>query len=194
MFSGVWRLLDVSRETLVVFCWRWVFHVEHGWGCMCGLLELRKCIWVYMEVGLRLLHSWPSVTGDDLVVSRETQGGVVVSFLLAVWDWVGFLMECFTWNVGVYLGWFVGIGCCGFEGVGSRCLSGWMSGLVVFGVGWCFTWNVGLMGAQCGVVSRGTSLLSIFMAGYDNGWWVGWVVCCGDSFLFGLVLSALQVI
>ena len=143
MFSGVWRLLDVSRETLVVFCWRWVFHVEHGWGCMCGLLELRKCIWVYMEVGLRLLHSWPSVTGDDLVVSRETQGGVVVSFLLAVWDWVGFLMECFTWNVGVYLGWFVGIGCCGFEGVGSRCLSGWMSGLVVFEDGWCFTWNIG---------------------------------------------------
>ena len=115
MFSGVWRLLDVSRETLVVFCWRWVFHVEHGWGCMCGLLELRKCIWVYMEVGLRLLHSWPSVTGDDLVVSRETQGGVVVSFLLAVWDWVGFLMECFTWNVEVCLGWFVGISCCGFE-------------------------------------------------------------------------------
>ena len=64
-----------------------------------------------------------------------------------------------------------------------------MSGLVVFGVGWCFTWNVGLMGAQCGVVSRGTSLLSIFMAGYDNGWWVGWVVCCGDSFLFGSLFN-----
>ena len=42
-------------------------------------------------------------------------------------------------------------------------------------------------------VSRGTSLLSIFMAGYGDGWWVGWVVCCGDSFLFGLVLSALQL-
>ena len=75
----------------------------------------------------------------------------------------------------MWLLWFCGLGLC--------CLSGWMSGLVVFGVGWCFTWNVGLMGAQCGVVSRGTSLLSIFMAGYDNGWWVGWVVCCGDSFL-----------
>ena len=37
---------------------------------------------------------------DGLAVSRETQGGVVVSFLLAVWDWVGLLMECFTWNVG----------------------------------------------------------------------------------------------
>ena len=34
------------------------------------------------------------------------------------------------------------IGCCGFEG-GSRCLSGWMSCLVVFEDGWCFTWNVG---------------------------------------------------
>ena len=89
----------------------------------------------------------------------------------------------------VCLGWLLW-----FCGLGSCCLSGWMSGLVVFGVGWCFMWNVGLMGAQCGVVSRGTSLLSIFMAGYDNGWWVGWVVCCGDSFLFGLVLSALQVI
>ena len=33
---------------------------------------------------------------DGLDVSRETQGGVVVSFLLAVWDWVGLLMECFT--------------------------------------------------------------------------------------------------
>ena len=35
-----------------------------------------------------------------LDVSRETQGGVVVSFLLAVWDWVGLLMACFTWNMG----------------------------------------------------------------------------------------------
>ena len=34
------------------------------------------------------------------------------------------------------------IGCCGFEG-GSRCLSGWMSCLVVFEDGWCFTWNIG---------------------------------------------------
>lgn len=33
---------------------------------------------------------------DGLDVSRETQGGVVVSFLLAVWDWVGLLMACFT--------------------------------------------------------------------------------------------------
>ena len=41
---------------------------------------------------------------DSLAVSRETQGGVVVSFLLAVWDWVGLLMECFTWNVGVCSG------------------------------------------------------------------------------------------
>ena len=41
---------------------------------------------------------------DGLDVSRETQGGVVVSFLLAVWDWMGLLMECFTWNVGVCLG------------------------------------------------------------------------------------------
>lgn len=35
---------------------------------------------------------------DGLDVSRETQGGVVVSFLLAVWDWVGLLMECFMWK------------------------------------------------------------------------------------------------
>ena len=35
--------------------------------------------------------------------------GSVVSSLLVVGGW------CFTWNMEVCLGWFVGIGCCGFE-------------------------------------------------------------------------------
>ena len=41
---------------------------------------------------------------------------------LWLWFWgccweleMGLLMECFTWNVEVCLGWFVGISCCGFE-------------------------------------------------------------------------------
>ena len=55
---------------------------------------------------------------DGLDVSRETQGGVVVSFLLAVWDWVGLLMECFTWK-------FVWDDLLGL--------------VVVFEDGWCFT-------------------------------------------------------
>ena len=35
--------------------------------------------------------------------------GSVVSSLVVVGGW------CFTWNMEVCLGWFVGIGCCGFE-------------------------------------------------------------------------------
>ena len=77
----------------------------------------------------------------------------------------------------MWLLWFCGLGLC--------CLSGRMSGLVVFEVGWCFTWNVvGWLSCWgwclgCVVffllvvrgvgVSRGTSLLSIFMAGYGDG-------------------------
>ena len=60
--------------------------------------------------------------------------GFTVRFVCCGWLC---LWGCFTWNVVVclvWLLWFCGLGLC--------CLSGWMSGLVVFGVGWCFTWNI----------------------------------------------------
>ena len=60
--------------------------------------------------------------------------GFTVRFVCCGWLC---LWGCFTWNVVVclvWLLWFCGLGLC--------CLSGWMSGLVVFGGGWCFTWNI----------------------------------------------------
>ena len=71
----------------------------------------------------------------------------------------------------VCLGWFCGLGSC--------CLSGWMSGLVMFEDGWCFTWNVGWWAHNVGVVSRETGILEItipFMVTYRCFTWN----VCGD--------------
>ena len=113
-----WRMVGVSRETwwVVGVYLVAVFHVKHGWGCMCGMLELRKRIWMYVEVGSRFLHSWPSGTGFMTVwlfhvehcfcfttsqgcqcVSRETQGGVVKLLLMVFEN----SFPCRCWGGGV---------------------------------------------------------------------------------------------
>ena len=59
--------------------------------------------------------------------------------------WLVVSLGMFHVKHGGLLGWLLW-----FCGLGSRCLNGWMSGLVMFEDGWCFTWNVGLVGTQCG--------------------------------------------
>ena len=97
--------------------------------------------------------------------------GFTVRFLCCGWLCV---WGCFTWNVVVCLGWLLW-----FCGLGSCCLSGWMSGLVMFEDGWCFTWNVGWWAHNVGVVSRETGILEItipFMVTYRCFTWN----VCGD--------------
>lgn len=113
--------------------------------------------------------------------------GFTVRFLCCGWLCV---WGCFTWNVVVCLGWFCGLGSC--------CLSGWMSGLVMFEDGWCFTWNVGWWAHNVGVVSRETGILEItswWHIGVSRGTCVGMcVVLKNEGMVFDHVTSPLPVV
>ena len=93
------------------------------------MLESRGHIRMYMEVRLRFLPSWPSVTGFMTVWLFHVKRRARWLFLLYQWLGIGgLLMECFTWNMvscwwgGDWSALFSFTGCCG-------------------GV-WCFTWNI----------------------------------------------------
>ena len=86
---GVVSLLsELSRST-----WNTVGLIGSRVGCLRALFFSVSCWWLVFHVEQLWLWVWG-----------------------CCWELeMGLLMECFTWNVEVCLGWFVGISCCGFE-------------------------------------------------------------------------------